>query len=57
MFKDGNALFTTTYLEDAFSTFRVMNDDYSILPYPKWDESQEKYMTGAMDNYSVLGIR
>lgn len=56
MFRSGNALFTTTYLTQAFSTFRDMTDDYSILPYPKWDESQEKYMTGAMDNYSVLGI-
>ena len=56
MFRSGNALFTTTYLTQAFSTFRDMTDDYSILPYPKWDEAQEKYMTGAMDNYSVLGI-
>lgn len=56
MFRNGNALFTTTYLGNAFSTFRDMEDDYSILPYPKWDESQESYMTGAMDNYSVLGI-
>ena len=56
MFRNGNALFTTTYLTQAFSTFRDMTDDYSILPYPKWDEAQEKYMTGAMDNYSVLGI-
>ncbi len=56
MFRNGNALFTTTYLSQAFSTFRDMTDDYSILPYPKWDEAQEKYMTGAMDNYSVLGI-
>ncbi len=56
MFRNGNALFTTTYLSNAFSTFRDMTDDYSILPYPKWDEAQEKYMTGAMDNYSVLGI-
>ncbi len=56
MFRSGNALFTTTYLTQAFSTFRDMTDEYSILPYPKWDESQEKYMTGAMDNYSVLGI-
>ena len=56
MFRNGNALFTTTYLTNAFSTFRDMTDDYSILPYPKWDEAQEKYMTGAMDNYSVLGI-
>ena len=56
MFRSGNALFTTTYLTNAFSTFRDMTDDYSILPYPKWDEAQEKYMTGAMDNYSVLGV-
>ena len=56
MFRNGNALFTTTYLTNAFSTFRDMTDDYSILPYPKWDEAQEKYMTGAMDNYSVLGV-
>ena len=56
MFRNGNALFTTTYLTQAFSSFRDMTDEYSILPYPKWDEAQEKYMTGAMDNYSVLGI-
>ena len=56
MFRNGNALFTTTYLTTAFSTFRDMTDDYSILQYPKWDEAQEKYMTGAMDNYSVLGV-
>ena len=56
MFRSGNALFTTTYLTQAFSSFRDMTDEYSILPYPKWDEAQEKYMTGAMDNYSVLGI-
>lgn len=56
MFADGKALFTTTWLGNAFSTYREMEDDYSILPYPKWDENQEKYMTGAMDNYSVLGV-
>jgi len=56
MFRDGNALFTTTYMSQAFGQLRDMEDDYSILPYPKWDENQEKYMTGAMDNYSVLCI-
>ncbi len=56
MFANGHALFTTTFLKQAFSSFREMTDDYSILPYPKWDEKQENYMTGAMDNYSVLGI-
>lgn len=56
MFRDGNALFTTTYMSQAFGQLREMEDDYSILPYPKWDENQEKYMSGAMDNYSVLCI-
>ncbi len=56
MFKDGCALFTTTWLGNAFAGYREMENDYSILPYPKFDEMQEKYMTGAMDNYSVLGV-
>lgn len=56
VFKDGNAMFTTTWLGNAFSVFREMEDDYGILPYPKFDEKQEIYMTGAMDNYSVLGV-
>jgi hypothetical protein len=33
-----------------------MDADYGILPYPKLDTAQEKYMSGAMDNYSVLGV-
>jgi hypothetical protein len=56
VFKNGGAMFTTTWLGNAFSTFRDMDDDYGILPYPKFDDSQQIYMTGAMDNYSVLGI-
>lgn len=56
VFKNGGAMFTTTWLGNAFSTFRDMKDDYGILPYPKFDENQQKYMTGAMDNYSVLGV-
>ncbi len=56
LFKSGQALFNTSCLSLAYSTLRDMDDDYGILPYPKWDESQTKYLTGAMDNYSVQGI-
>ncbi|MHB1153011.1 MAG: hypothetical protein ACYCWE_18270 [Eubacteriales bacterium] len=56
VFKESGAMFTTTWLGNAFSTFRDMEDDYGILPYPKFDDNQEIYMTRAMDNYSVLGI-
>lgn len=56
MFKEGKVLFTTTWLNQVFDTFREMKDEYTILPYPKYDENQSIYMTGAMDNYSVLGV-
>ena len=56
LFREGRALFTTTHMTNCYTSFREMDDDYGILPYPKWDESQERYLTGAMDNYSVLGI-
>ena len=56
VFFDGRALFFTTWIDRTFGGLRSMEDDYGILPYPKFDAFQEKYMAGAMDNYSVLGI-
>lgn len=35
---------------------RNMNTDYGILPYPKYDEMQEKYQTVSHDNYSLLCV-
>ena len=55
-FVDGKALFTTTFLEKCFFEFRSMEDDYTILPYPKYDENQQDYQTGVMDNMSVFTI-
>lgn len=56
VFFGGRAVFFTTWMSRTFGELREMEDDYGILPYPKFDASQEKYMSGAMDNYSVLGI-
>ena len=55
-FKNGNALFCTTWLRNCFNMFTEMDEHYTILPYPMFDEAQGKYMTGAMDNYSVITI-
>ena len=55
-FVDGKALFTTTFLEKCFFEFRDMTDDYTILPYPKYDENQLEYRTGVMDNMSVITV-
>ena len=55
-FAQGKVLFSPQILGYALSIFRNMEDDYSILPYPLWDEDQDMYMTGAQDNYRVLSI-
>ena len=33
-----------------------MNDHYAVLPFPKYDADQKEYLTGMMDNYSIMGI-
>jgi hypothetical protein len=55
-FKAGNSLFITATLGCCFGAFRDMEDHYSVFPYPMYDENQETYYTGMMDNFTVLGI-
>lgn len=55
-FAKGNLLFVTTCINNAFNSFREMEDDYGILPFPKFDEAQEYYYTNSMDNYSLLSV-
>ena len=33
-----------------------MEQDFGVLPYPKYDRDQAQYYTGALDNYTALGI-
>lgn len=56
LFANGNSAFITTWINNAFTTFRSMEDDYGIIPYPKFDEEQESYYSNAMDNYSLLSV-
>ncbi|MCI8388423.1 MAG: carbohydrate ABC transporter substrate-binding protein [Clostridiales bacterium] len=56
LFGNGNSAFVTTWINNAFTSFRDMKDDYGILPYPKLDDKQENYYSDAMDNYSLLSI-
>ncbi|MCI8388811.1 MAG: hypothetical protein HFE63_10165 [Clostridiales bacterium] len=44
LFMNGQGLFLGTKLGNAH-TMREMNDDFGILPYPKYDEAQEDYYT------------
>lgn len=56
-FAGGQALFATFKLIDLKSdVFHEMEDPYGILPYPKLNKNQQKYMTGSEDHYSVFSI-
>ena len=57
MFSSGNALFAALHLYYAESKeMRNMQDEYGILPIPKFDEAQENYYTYSHDQYSVFMI-
>jgi hypothetical protein len=56
-FNHNNALFATMRIETAIGGgLEIMEDVYTILPYPMLDENQENYNSGVMDNYTVLGL-
>lgn len=44
-FKTGKALFLAYNMNGIISQLRDMEDDYGLLPNPKWDENQDKYYT------------
>lgn len=52
VFKEGRALFFAGYLGGATS-IRDMEDDYGILPQPKYDEKQENYLSFVNGSASV----
>lgn len=44
-FMAGRALFMDGVFLHSYQVFTEMEDDYAILPYPKWDETQTDYHT------------
>lgn len=56
MFVNNQVIMVPSVFNDAFTQYRTMDAAYGIVPYPKWDEAQERYLTNARDQYTVLGI-
>ncbi len=52
-FKNGLRVFYNANL-NLTDILRDMEDDYGILPYPKYDETQDMYYSCANDNYSLI---
>jgi hypothetical protein len=51
MFESDKGLFMTTWLGNC-ANLRDMNTDFGIIPYPKFDETQEDYSTYYLDRAS-----
>ncbi len=55
-FINGKALFTANRLYTVSTELTNMEDDFAILPYPKFNEDQASYQTYAWDQYSIVLI-
>lgn len=56
LFMHGKSLFHNNTFYRAFVNFRDMDMDYGIIPYPKWDEEQENYLTWSDGSASLMAI-
>ncbi len=55
-FIDGRALFMNGTINTAVQNLREMKDDFGIIPYPKFDEDQENYITNVDGGHDVLCV-
>ena len=55
MFKNGEALFSLGFFHQA-EMLRDMEDDYAIIPYPKYDETQDTYLSLVHDHSIVFSL-
>ncbi len=56
MFLNGQGLFLTLEFDSSRGSLRNMKDDFTILPYPKFDEKQEEYRVPANNSAAMWGI-
>ena len=57
LYKSGRALFALHYVESTIRFFRDMEDDYVVLPMPKFDEQQDSYVSLINPwSFAFLGI-
>ena len=53
--KSDLAAFSPLPFSECFSGLRDMENPYGILPMPKFDENQERYLTTLVDEFSMFG--
>ncbi|MCL2517154.1 MAG: hypothetical protein FWF15_01200 [Oscillospiraceae bacterium] len=56
MFQKGSVLFANGYLQMSVSHFRNVENEYGIIPYPKWNEAQPNYHSNADGFHGILAL-
>jgi len=56
MFTSDRCYLSSGYLYFPHSYYRNMETDYGIIPYPKYDEHQEKYYTGIQNGLALMCV-
>ncbi len=55
-FKAGSILGISAEMDDAVTQYRDMEDSYGIIPYPKLNESQEKYHSISRNTHNSFSL-
>ncbi len=56
IYAEGNTLFCNGLIGWAVESFRDVEFDYGIIPYPKWNEEQENYYTSVDGGHEGLAV-
>ncbi len=56
MFSNGKSLFYSGFLTDSYQFFRDMDNDFGLIPFPKYDNTQKNYITTVTGGTGLLGI-
>ncbi len=56
MFLENKAVFINANIGQTLQYLREMENDYGILPYPKWDEAQTEYYTMVDGSHDILAV-
>ena len=53
---EGTTLFASAMIESGITYLRNAGNDYGIIPYPKYDEEQDDYVTIVDGGFTVLAV-
>ena len=56
MFGNGQSLMVMREMSLARNEYRTMEDNYTIVPYPKLDDTQEHYYSACFNSATIWGI-